>query len=106
MFGKYIKTVAVVLVLSTLCTSKMIAQTVEESLMETFQSFDTAKNYNQQVPVVNQFKMIAMNYPNNWLCNYYASFAISILSFTEPDASKRDPMLDEADAYFEKIKAL
>jgi hypothetical protein len=95
-----------VTIVSLVFTFGSFAQTPEESVKETYQAFDTAKTYNQQAPVVNQFKLIATKWPDNWLCNYYAALSIGILSFQEPDSKKKDPMLDEADTYFEKIKTM
>jgi hypothetical protein len=94
-----------IMVLSVFSNS-LKAQTTEEAIKQTFVSFDTAKTYNQKAPIVSQFKLIAGKWPDNWLTNYYAAFAIAVTSFDEPDKKRKEPMLNEADAYFEKIKSM
>ncbi|MGP8217672.1 MAG: hypothetical protein ACLQQ4_19035 [Bacteroidia bacterium] len=82
------------------------AQSVDTMLIQTYTAFDTAKTYPQLLMASNQFKLIAKQSPTYWLANYYAAWSIAILSFQEPDKDKKDPMLDEADAFFKKIEPM
>lgn len=90
----------------SLFTNQSIAQNADKILKQTFTGFDTVKTYSQKVPYVLQFKLIAAKSPDNWLNNYYAAYSIAELSFTETDKKKVEPMLIEADTYFEKIKSM
>ena len=54
----------------------------------------------------NQFKLIAKQNPQSWIANYYAAWSIAVLSFQTPQQDNRDPMLDEADAFFQKIQSM
>jgi hypothetical protein len=74
--------------------------------MQTYNGMDTAKTYPQFLMASNQFKLIAKQAPNDWVANYYAAWSIAILSFREQDNKKKDPMLDEADAFFAKIELM
>jgi hypothetical protein len=82
------------------------SQSVDTLLMETYTAYDTAKAYPDLLQATNQFKLIAKQSPTYWLANYYAAWSIAVLSFQEPDSKKKDPMLDEADAFFKKIEAM
>ena len=89
-----------------LFTVKGKSQSVDTSLMETYTAFEAAKTYPQYLFASNQFKLIAKQNPNYWLANYYAAWSIAILSYQEPTKDNRDPMLDEADAFFKKIESM
>ncbi len=82
------------------------SQSVDTMLMQTFAAFDSAKTYPQYLFASNQFKLIAKQNPDNWLANYYAAWSISVLSYQEPKKDNKDPMLDEADAFFKKIESM
>jgi len=94
------------LALGFLVSTKGKSQTVDESLVQTYTSFAAAKTYPQYILASNQFKLIAKQNPTYWLANYYAAWSIAILSFQEPNKDNKDPMLDEADAFFKKIEAM
>jgi hypothetical protein len=91
---------------SFLFPTKGKSQSVDTSLIETYAAFDSAKTYPQFLMASNQFKLIAKQNPNYWLANYYAAWSIAVLSFQEPNKDNKDPMLDEADAFFKKIESM
>jgi|SRR6185437_3238333 len=82
------------------------AQSVDSALIDAYNAFDSAKNYQQQMAATNQFKLIEKQWPDNWLTNYYAAWSIAVVSFVEPVSAKRDPMLDEADAFYKKTERM
>jgi hypothetical protein len=82
------------------------SQSVDVSLTEAYSAFDAATTYPQYLSATNRFKLIAKQNPQYWLANYYAALSLAIVSFQEPDNDNKDPMLDEADAFFMKIKSL
>ncbi len=82
------------------------SQSIDSSLMDTYTAYDSAKTYPQLLAASNEFKLIARQTPKNWLSNYYAAWSIAVLSFQEPKQDNKDPMLDEADAFFKKIEAM
>jgi hypothetical protein len=101
------KNILILLVVTlSVAANNTFAQTAEDALKQTFTAFDSTRSYNQQLPLVNQFKLIASKWPDNWLTNYYAAYAIVITSFVEPDKSKKESMLDEAEGYYNKIKSM
>jgi hypothetical protein len=79
------------------------AQKIEDVLQQTYTAFDTTWVYSQKLQATNKFKLIATKWPDNWAANFYAAWSLSVLSFTEPDNDKKDPMLDEAEKYYAKI---
>ncbi len=92
--------------LGLLVNKSTSAQSVDTMLIQTYNAFDSAKAYPQWLMASNQFKLIAKQSPTYWLANYYAAWSIAILSFNEPTKAKKDPMLDEADAFFAKIEPM
>jgi hypothetical protein len=99
--------IAIIAIAILTCISNLsFGQIIEESLMQTFTGFDTSKTYNQKAALVPQFKLIASKWSDSWLANYYAAFSIAVLSFDEKDKKKKEPMLNEADVFFEKMKTL
>lgn len=75
-------------------------------LIQAYANYDSAKTYPQWLMATNQFKLIAKQSPDYWLANYYAAWSIAVTSFSEPTKSKKDPMLDEADAFYAKIELM
>jgi hypothetical protein len=98
--------VSLLLFFGLLITGKAKSQSVDTSLTETYSAFDSAKTYPQLLLASNQFKLIARQNPQYWLANYYAAWSIAVLSFQEPKKDNKDPMLDEADAFFKKIESM
>jgi len=82
------------------------SQSVDTSLAQTYSAFAAAKTYPQYLFASNQFKLIAKQNSTYWLANYYAAWSLAILSFQEPNKDNKDPMLDEADAFFKKIESM
>jgi len=82
------------------------AQTIEESIGKTFLQMDSVKNLSEMMNVSAQFDMIASKWENEWSSNYYAAYAKVIASFIVQDNKKKDLFLDEADKYFDKVKAI
>ncbi|MDP4224096.1 MAG: hypothetical protein Q8868_12365 [Bacteroidota bacterium] len=82
------------------------AQTLEESLKNTYLQMDSAKTLPDMMRVSAQFDMIADKWNNEWSSNYSAALVKAIISFMEPDNKRKDLLLDEADRYLEKVKSL
>lgn len=91
--------------LALLIANQAKSQSVDALLTQTDSAFDSAKTYPQLLLASNQFKLIAKQNPQNWLANYYAAWSIAVTSFQAP-ADNKDPMLDEADAFFQKIQSM
>ncbi len=94
------------LFLLLLISTSLNAQTLEESLNKAFMQMDSAKSVPAMMSVSAQFEMIADKWANEWSANYYAALSKVIVSFMIPDAKKKDLLLDDADKYLTKIKAL
>jgi hypothetical protein len=82
------------------------AQTLEESLSNTLMKMDSVQNLSGMMNVSAQFDMLAAKWENEWSTNYYAGYAKVIVSFIVQDSKKKDLFLDEADKYFDKVKAI
>jgi hypothetical protein len=82
------------------------AQTMEESLNNTLMKMDSVQNLSGMMNVSAQFDMLAAKWENEWSTNYYAAYAKVIASFIVQDSKKKDLFLDEAEKYFDKVKAI
>src|ERR1700739_2252847 len=101
------KTILILAIALDLLANKSTqAQSVDTLLIQTYSAFDTAKSYPQLLMASNQFKLIAKQSPTYWLANYFGALSIAVLSFQEPNKDRKDPMLDEADAFFVKIELM
>jgi tetratricopeptide (TPR) repeat protein len=73
---------------------------------KTYAGFDTTMQQSVMTPLSKRFELIADKYPDQWLAQYYAGFSKVMLSYLEPDASKKDMLVDEAEKYLERVRAL
>jgi hypothetical protein len=92
--------------LALLVANQAKSQSVDILLTQTDSTFDSAKTYPQLLLASNQFKLIAKQNPQSWIANYYAAWSIAVLSFQTPQKDEKDPMLDEADGFFQKIQSM
>jgi hypothetical protein len=93
-------------VLMILSISAVRAQTLEETLNKAFARFDTAKSMAEMMPASSQFDLAANKWSNEYAANYYAAYSKAIISYIETDKSRKDLLLDQADKYFDKVKAI
>jgi hypothetical protein len=75
-------------------------------LLDSYLGFDTARTYGNMVIASNRLKLIANKWNDQWAPQYYASYMLTVLSFIEKDASKRDSYIDEAEGILAKAKNL
>ncbi|UTA67822.1 hypothetical protein [Emticicia sp. 21SJ11W-3] len=75
-----------------------------ENAIGLLSEFENTENTRQGV---SQLERIATAEPNEWLPGYWAAYGLANLSFAEPEADKKDLLLDKADkflAYAEKLQ--
>ncbi|PLK46039.1 hypothetical protein [Emticicia sp. TH156] len=77
------------------------------SAMETaiglLSEFENTENTRQGV---SQLERIATAEPNEWLPGYWAAYGLANLSFAEPEADKKDLLLDKADKFLAHAEKL
>lgn len=101
------KTILILAVaMASLTSTRAKSQSVDTQLTQTDSAFDSAQTFPQLLLASNQFKLIAKQNPDYWLANYYAAWSIAVISFRTPQQDSRDPMLDEADAFYQKIQSM
>ena len=79
-------------------------QQFKEDLKSGVDDFDSAKNMNEWISASNRLGLIAKKYTDQWAANYYACYSLTVLSYIEKDAKKRDAYLDEAEVYLNNAK--
>jgi len=77
-------------------------QQFKEDLKASVDDFDSAKNMSEWVAASNHLGLIATNYSDQWAANYYACYSLTVLSYIEKDAKKRDAYLDNAEVFLNK----
>jgi len=82
-------------------TSTDIRQ-LKEDLKAGVDDFDSAKNMNEWVSASNHLALIAKKYTAQWAANYYACYSLTVLSYIEKDAKKKDAYLDDAEVFLNK----
>ena len=90
----------------TFATIASNAQTMEESLTAANKQLETSKTINEIMAASSAFDLVTSKYPNELMTNYYSVYSKAQASYVEKDAKKRDQILDQADKYFQKVKAL
>ena len=68
-----------------------------EAMKKNFTMMDSMKTVDDMVDVANSFLRIANAEKTKWLPFYYASYLNVLSCMTDPDASKKDVYLDEAE---------
>ena len=89
-----------------LTAGSSFAQNFTEVLQKTFTAFDTTWNQEKKLEYSNKLSLIAKKFDKEWLATYYASYAKVNLSYNEQDATKKDALLDEAQALIEESVTL
>lgn len=102
---KTIKKLAMVFIL-VVTSMALNAQDMETQLKKGWQALDTAHTLADATKASQQLEMSAMKWNKEYITNYYAAYSKIILSHQETDVKNKDLILDVADKYFEKAKAI
>lgn len=81
---------------SLLLAAGSFAQNFTEVLQKTFTAFDTTWNQQAKLEYANKLSLIARKFDKEWLASYYLAYAKVNVSYNEPDNTKKDAYLDEA----------
>lgn len=100
------KKIPAMLIMLCLTLGILNAQTVEESLKNSWTKFDAAKTEQEKIATASQFDMIAAKWSDHWASSFYAAYAKIKISFMLTEKAKRDQYLDAADAYLGKAEKL
>ncbi len=86
------------------------AQEMNAVLMKTFAAFDSTRELEPKLAKANKLELIAKKWKDEWAPHYYNAYAKAQMSFmmgqTADDMSKRDAVLDEADAELQEAVSL
>jgi len=84
----------------------VFSQTMEEQMSQVYAMMDTSTTVTTSTEMAAQFELIAMMNPDNYAANYYAALSKALLSYTGKDQKSRDELLDQAEQFYEKAKAI
>jgi hypothetical protein len=82
------------------------SQTMEEQMSQVYAMMDTSTTVTTSTEVAAQFELIAMMNPESYISNYYATVSKALLSYKGKDQKLRDELLDMANQFYEKAKAI
>jgi hypothetical protein len=71
----------------------------EKAMKKNLSKIDSAMNVNLMLDAANGFERIAFAEKDKWLPYYYASFMLTLASFTDTTADSKDGYLDKADTF-------
>lgn len=71
----------------------------EKAMKKNLSKIDSAMNVSLMLDVANGFERIAFAEKDKWLPYYYASFMLTLASFTDTTADNKDGYLDKADTF-------
>lgn len=81
-------------------------QEIEQVIVQTLQKVNTATQIDQVQEGVNQLERIAMAVPDRWEVHYHLAYSRIMLSFWEPEAARKDQLLDRAEEALQKAETL
>jgi len=85
--------------IDTIRSSATATDQFKEDLKAGVEDFDASKSMNECVSAGNHLALIARKYPEQWAANYYACYSLTVLSYIEKDAKKKDAYLDDAEVF-------
>ena len=71
----------------------------EKAMKKNLSKIDSAMNVGSMLDIANGFERIAFAEKDKWLPYYYASFMLTLASFTDTTADNKDGYLDKADNF-------
>lgn len=80
-------------------TGSLFAQDFKQTLGTTVKAFFEAKDQAEKTSQSNRLGLIAKKYNTEWSAAYYAALAKIMLNYDEPEATKKDAYLDEAEDF-------
>ncbi len=78
----------------------------EKAMKKNLSRIDSAKNVGAMLDIANGFERIAFAEKDKWLPYYYASFMLTLASFTDTTSGNKDGYLDKADNFINIIDSL
>ena len=103
---KKIMRAALVLLTFALLSFQLAAQQLETSLNEAWKALQEANDMPALMSAGTKFNLIAAKWPEDRNANYYAAYSKAYISTKEPDAKRKDQLLDEADKYITAMNSI
>jgi len=100
------KKLIITLVLVSLFSFGFAGEAYEKAMSFSIEKLFQVKTIPEYIEVANQFERISKIEKTEWLPLYYSAFAYIMISFQEPDNTKKDAYLDEAQKYLDQAKTI
>lgn len=100
------KKLMITLVLVSLFCVGFSNEAYQKAMSLSIEKLFQSKSIPEYVEVANQFERISKIEKTEWQPLYYASFAYIMISYQEPDNSKKDQYLDQAQKYLDQAMAI
>jgi len=100
------KKFTILLVLVSLFNVGFSNEAYHEAMSQSIEKLFKSTTITEYVEIANQFERISQIEKKEWLPLYYASYAYIMISFQEPDNTKKDAYLDLAQKYLDQTLAI
>lgn len=78
----------------------------QEAMASAIETLDNVSDPNEYLDCASRFERIAIAEKKQWIPYYYASYSLVVMSFEEANGSKRDLILDRAQALLDEALEL
>lgn len=86
--------------------ANLTAQDFKATLSETLTNFGKTEDPAEKLNQSNRLNLIAKKFDTEWSAAYYAGWSKILLNYDEPDAAKKDALLDEAEDWLNTAATL
>lgn len=100
------KKLTIILILTSLFHAGFANEAYHEAMSQSIDKLFKATIVAEYIETANQFERIARIEKEEWLPLYYASYAYIMISYQEPDNTKKDAYLDQAQKFLDQAMIL
>jgi hypothetical protein len=73
------------------------AQDFKETLLRTYQEFESTDSVARKMQLVNRLDLIASKWSDQWTAHFYSAYAKTVVSYLMTEEKHRDAILEQAD---------
>lgn len=100
------KTIYITIALFLTVIAGFANEAYQKAMSQSIEKLFQAKTIPEYLEIANQFERISQIEKAEWLPLYYQSFAYIMISFQEPENTKKDTYLDQAQKYLDQAMAI
>lgn len=82
------------------------AQNMESALKGAYNELQSATSIPAMMDANSKFNRVAAKWPKEWIASYYAAYANAYIALKEPNAQRKDQLLDQADLFIKAMNSV